>query len=140
MKFTAQTRNNRYNIMSYENLSVDSSDIRMVTFITSRKKGRLVSARAFFEDSNSEKITFFRYRNGTFLQENCSFELKNNYLVSILGALQAQEEIYPESLDVFSYYLKNHCDNPAYQMALGEVQMMYREKTAESKRKTNSRN
>lgn len=126
--------------MSYENLSVDSSDIRMVTFITSRKKGRLVSARAFFEDSNSEKITFFRYRNGTFLQENCSFELKNNYLVSILGALQAQEEIYPESLDVFSYYLKNHCDNPVYQMALGEVQMMYREKTAESKRKTNSRN
>ena len=126
--------------MSYENLSVDSSDIRMVTFITSRKKGRLVSARAFFEDSNSEKITFFRYRNGTFLQENCSFELKNNYLVSILGALQAQEEIYPGSLDVFSYYLKNHCDNPVYQMALGEVQMMYREKTAESKRKTNSRN
>lgn len=140
MKFSAQTRNKRYNIMSYENLSEDSSDIRKVTFVTSRKKGRLVSARAFSEDLNGEKITFFRYRNGTFFQENCSFELKNNYLASILGTLQAQEEIYPESLDVFSYYLKNHCDNPAYQMALGEVQMMYREKTAESKRKTNSRN
>lgn len=45
--------------MSYENLSDESSDVRKLTFTTSRRKGHLVGAYASFRDSEGKKYAFF---------------------------------------------------------------------------------
>lgn len=139
MKITVQIKNRRFNIMSYENLSDESSDVSKVIFTTSRRKGYLVSAKASFKDSEGKKILFFRYNDGRFLQANCSYELKNEVLASMVGVLQTQEKIHPEALDVFASYLENYRENPAYQVAMQEVQDMYRSKATESRSKRNSR-
>ena len=47
----------------------------------------------------------------------------------MVGVLRTQEEIHPEALDVFASYLDNYRENPAYQVAMGEVQEMYRSRT-----------
>ena len=139
MRIIGQTKNRRFTIMSYENLSDESSDVRKLTFTTSRRKGHLVGAYASFRDSEGKKIRFFRYNDGRFLQANCSYELENEVLASMVGVLQTQEEIHPEALDVFASYLDNYRENPAYQVAMQEVQDMSRSRSTESGSKRNSR-
>ena len=82
-----------------------------------------------------KKIRFFRYNDGRFLQANCSYELENEVLASMVGILQTQEEIHPEALAVFASYLENYLENPAYQVAMQEVQDMSRSRSTESRSK-----
>lgn len=48
MRIIGQIKNRRFNIMSYENLSDENSDVRKLTFTTSRRKGHLVGALCIF--------------------------------------------------------------------------------------------